>query len=91
MGGPLKVAVIGTGALGKHHARLYADLAIKGKVDFIGVYDIEHSRAVPIAQEYAVTAFKSIDAIAERSQAVSIVTPTATHFEVTKKVPGVGV
>ncbi|MCD8533653.1 MAG: Gfo/Idh/MocA family oxidoreductase [Verrucomicrobia bacterium] len=85
MGGPLKVAVIGTGALGKHHARLYADLAIKGKVDFIGVYDIEHSRAVPIAQEYAVTAFKSIDAIAERSQAVSIVTPTATHFEVTKK------
>jgi predicted dehydrogenase len=82
MAAPLKVAVIGTGALGRHHARLYADLAIKGRVDFIGVYDKDHDRAVAIAQNYSVTAFRSLENLIARSEAVSIVTPTVTHCEV---------
>lgn len=85
MADPLKVAVIGTGALGKHHARLYADLSIKQKVSFVGVYDTDHEKAVSIAQEYAVTAFKSIDHLASECDAVNVVTPTNTHFEVAKK------
>lgn len=82
MGQPLSVAVVGTGALGKHHARLYADLAIKEKVRFAGVYDVDHGRAKEIAQEYSVTAYSSVEALAEASDAVSVVTPTNTHFEV---------
>lgn len=82
MGTPLKVAVIGTGALGKHHARLYADLAIKQKVHFVGVYDLEPSRAKSIAQDYGVSAFKNIDDLTDKCDAVSVVTPTNTHAEI---------
>lgn len=82
MGIPLKVAVIGTGALGKHHARLYADLAIKEKVNFVGVYDLEPSKAVSIAQDYSVTAFSNIEDLANECDAVSVVTPTQTHAKV---------
>ena len=35
----IRVAVLGTGSLGKEHARIYAEMAAAGKVDFAGVYD----------------------------------------------------
>ena len=35
----IRVAVIGTGSLGKEHARLYAELARTSAVDFAGVFD----------------------------------------------------
>lgn len=79
MGSLLRTAVIGTGALGKHHARLYADLAIKGKIDFVGVHDIDPARAKSVAQEYSITAFTSLENLLNRCDAVSIVTNTPTH------------
>ena len=35
----IRTAVIGVGALGKEHARLFAELAQAGRVTFAGVYD----------------------------------------------------
>ena len=35
----IRVAVIGTGSLGKEHARLYAELARTTAVEFAGVFD----------------------------------------------------
>jgi len=80
----LKVAVIGTGALGKEHARIYADLASAGQVEFMGVYDTLPDVARKVAAKLRVPAFASLSAAAAASDALSVVTPTATHFEIAK-------
>lgn len=80
-----KVGVIGTGALGKEHARIYAELAKTGVVEFRGVYDINQSLAQKIASTYGVRVFNSLDEAIQDCDAVSIVTPTVTHFEIAEK------
>jgi predicted dehydrogenase len=75
------VAVIGTGSLGKEHARLYSSLAAAGEAEFVGVYDVISETARKIASKYSVRAFDSIAAAAASAEALSIVTPTQTHHE----------
>jgi predicted dehydrogenase len=77
----LRVAVLGTGSLGKEHVRIYAGLAAAGLVDFAGVYDLANEVGRRIAQKYHVTAFNSVAEAAAASDALNIVTPTSTHFE----------
>jgi predicted dehydrogenase len=90
MSSSLKVAVLGTGSLGKEHARIYAELAAAQVVQFVGVYDVSHETAKKIAEKYSVRAFSSVDEIAGAADAFSIVTPTVTHFELAKKFLGLG-
>ena len=80
----LKVAVLGTGSLGKEHARIYADLAAAKKVEFVGVYDVVPDAAKKIADKFQVRAFNSVEEIAAASNALNIVTPTTTHFQLAK-------
>ena len=80
----LKVAVLGTGSLGKEHARIYAELAAAKKVAFVGVYDVVPEAAKKIADKYQVRAFNSVEEIAKASEALNIVTPTTTHFDLAK-------
>ena len=35
----ITVGVLGVGSLGKEHARIYAELAATGQVEFVGVHD----------------------------------------------------
>ena len=78
---PIRVAVLGVGSLGRQHARLYADLAAAGDVEFAGVYDTDPSAAERVAAEYKTHAFTSMDEAAEAVEALSVVTPTVTHHE----------
>jgi predicted dehydrogenase len=80
----IRVAVVGTGSLGKEHARLYAELARAGRVEFSGVHDTSAEVAGKIAAKYGVPSFASIDEAAGASDALSVVTPTSTHFEVAR-------
>lgn len=86
MSSPLRVAVVGTGALGKEHARLYAELASnsQGTLQFSGVYDLNTGVAQKIADKYRVQSFASISEAANASDAFSVVTPTSTHFEIAR-------
>jgi len=84
MKSPIKVAVLGTGSLGKEHVRLYADLATQGRVAFVGVYDAHPETARKIAEKYRVRAFASVQEAADAADAFSIVTPTVTHFDLAK-------
>ncbi len=79
------MSVIGTGSLGKEHARIYAQLAAAGGMDFIGVYDAAPETSRKVAERHQVRAFGSEDEAAAASDAVSIVTPTTTHFELSKR------
>ncbi len=80
----IKVAVLGTGSLGKEHARIYAGLANAGTVQFAGVYDTASEVASKIAKKHRVRAFGSVAETADACDALSIVTPTTTHFELAK-------
>jgi predicted dehydrogenase len=53
-------------------------------VDFVGVYDVAPATARLIADKHRVAAFESVEAAAAAADALSIVTPTSTHFEVAK-------
>lgn len=78
------MAVLGTGALGKEHARIYAEMARAGLVEFAGVYDVMSETARKIAERHQVRAFTSLPEAAAAADAFSIVTPTVTHFELAR-------
>ena len=81
----LNVAVIGTGALGKEHTRLYAALATGGALKLAGVFDSNAATAQRIADLHQTRMFTSIDTALDAADAFSIVTPTTTHFEIAKR------
>jgi predicted dehydrogenase len=81
----IKVAVLGTGSLGKEHVRIYADLAAARVVTFAGIYDLASESARKLAEKYQVRQFNSIQEAADASDALNIVTPTTTHYEIGKQ------
>jgi predicted dehydrogenase len=87
---PVRVAVIGTGSLGQHHARIYAEMAAAGTVEFAGVLDHHLDRAQGFAAKYGTRAFNSIEEAAAHSDALNIVTPTTSHFAVAKQLLELG-
>lgn len=82
---PIRVAVLGVGHLGKEHARVYAELAKAHQVFFVGVFDSNSINARHIAERHGVRAFESVEELAAASEAVSVVTPTSTHFDLAKQ------
>jgi len=86
----VKVAVLGVGALGQHHARIYADLAKAGDVDFVGLFDVDANRAAEIAAKHSVPVLPSPEHAAEAAEAVSVVTPTVTHFALASELLSAG-
>ena len=85
MSAKVRVAVLGVGSLGKEHARLYAELARGGAVEFAGVYDVSAENAHLHASKHGVRAFASVGDAAAASDALSIVTPTVTHHALAKE------
>jgi predicted dehydrogenase len=81
----LRVAVLGTGALGKEHARIYSELAHAGIVDFVGVFDVSAEAAKRVADKLRTRVFTSVADAAASADALSIVTPTVTHFDLAKQ------
>ncbi|HLH52365.1 MAG TPA: Gfo/Idh/MocA family oxidoreductase [Verrucomicrobiae bacterium] len=81
----IKVAVIGTGALGKEHARIYSELAAAGVVEFTGVCDASAETSRRVAERHQVRAFANLEEAAAHSEALSVVTPTSTHFDLTRQ------
>lgn len=90
----LRVGVVGCGAFGRNHARVYRDLradAAQG-VEFVGVADSEFSRAEAVAREFGTQAFRSADElIAAGAQAVSVAVPTVFHLKVARQLMQSGV
>jgi predicted dehydrogenase len=83
----IRVAVLGVGSLGQNHARLYAELAKVPQcgIEFAGVYDTNADTARKIAAKHNARVFNSVAEAAAASDAINIVTPTTTHFELAKQ------
>ena len=84
MASKVKVAVLGTGSLGQHHARIYAELQASGVVELTGIYDAHPETARSIAAKHKLHVFASVAEAAAASDALNIVTPTTTHFDLAK-------
>ena len=75
----VRVAVVGVGHLGQHHARL---LAAMEDVELVGVVDTKPGRAEEIAAKFGGQAFTDAAAILGRVDAVSVAVPTESHLPV---------
>jgi len=84
-GTKIRVSVLGVGSLGKEHARIYAALAADGLVDFVGIFDPAKETARFCAEKHRTRVFETVEQAAEASDALSVVTPTQFHFELTKQ------
>jgi predicted dehydrogenase len=86
MASTVRVAVLGVGSLGQNHARLYAELAKVPQcgIGFSGIFDTNTDTARKIAAKYQTRVFASIAEAVAASDALNIVTPTNTHFEIAK-------
>jgi len=78
----LPVGVIGVGHLGKIHASLYRDI---NSVEFVGVYDSDLEKAKKVADELNITSYQNIDELLDKAEAVNIVTPTSSHYDIAKR------
>jgi predicted dehydrogenase len=75
----LRMAVIGVGSLGQHHARI---LAAMPHAALVGVVDIKPDRARDVAAQYGTTAYSNASELVGRVDAVAIATPTLSHVAV---------
>jgi len=88
------VAVIGVGAFGRNHARVYRQLEQAGSARLAGVVDPDRARADAIARQFACQAFGSVDemlAAHGEVQAASVAVPTVLHLEVARALIEAGV
>ncbi len=80
------IGIIGTGYWGKNHVRNYKALLIENKIDYLKICDTNQVRAKQIAEDYNLKYTTTIeDFINDQNiTAVVIVTPSSTHYELSK-------
>ena len=74
-----RVAVVGVGHLGRHHARILASLR---DVELVGVVDSRADQAQAIAEACRTAAYADYRELLDQVDAVSIAVPTRLHREV---------
>ena len=91
---PLRVGVIGVGAFGRNHARVYHDLQADplAGVQLVGVVDSDSTHAQAVANEFGTRAVPSISELLEAGvNAVSVAVPTLAHLPVARQLMQAGV
>jgi predicted dehydrogenase len=84
---PLRVGVVGVGHLGSHHARIYH--ASDGW-QLAGVFDSDPAKNSATAEKYRLPLCITLNDMLERVDALSIVTPTDSHFHIASEAIGRG-
>jgi predicted dehydrogenase len=84
----LRVAVIGVGHLGKHHARILS--AMPG-VELVAVVDTHLGRASDIASEYGTRPILDARELTGKVDAVTIAVPTEAHLEIARPFLSAGI
>jgi predicted dehydrogenase len=77
----VRVAVIGTGNMGQHHARIYSEMA---QVELVGIVEINELRGRQCAARYRTQFFPDYRDLFDKVDAVNIVVPTSLHYEIAK-------
>jgi UDP-N-acetylglucosamine 3-dehydrogenase len=79
----MKVAVIGTGAMGKNHARIYASME---GVELAGVADLDERGGMAVASANKCKYYRDYKELLEKEKplAVSVCVPTAAHYRIAR-------
>jgi len=78
----VKVGVVGVGAIGRNHARVYSEL---DEADLVAIYDTDDELAAKLAEEFGTQAVSSLDELITSVDAASVSTPTVTHLDIAGK------
>ena len=78
----IKVGLIGSGHLGKHHIK---HLSKHVDIDFVGFFDTNKEIAKQVSGEFSVKSFENFHQLLDSVDAIHIVTPTNTHYEIAKE------
>jgi predicted dehydrogenase len=78
----VKVAVIGVGHLGQHHARIYTELP---GVELLAVVDIAEGRRREVGERLRVPALADYQALLGKVDAVSVAVPTLHHHQIARE------
>lgn len=76
---PLRIAVIGVGHLGRHHARILASLP---DVQLVAIVDTNRPRAEEIAAACGTKALSDASALYGQVDAVTVAVPTELHHDI---------
>ena len=90
----INVAVVGAGAFGRNHARVYHELSGQdSSIKLAAVVDSDLARAEAIAREYNAHAYAWIDQLlqSEKIDAASIAVPTIHHLAVATELMEAGI
>lgn len=74
----INVGVVGVGALGRHHARLYH---LSENANVVGIYDVSRETAEKVGQEFGLKVFDTPESLAECCDALSVAVPATKHHE----------
>ncbi len=75
----VKVGVVGVGAIGRNHARIYSEL---DTAELVAVYDANAESAAKVASEFGTSVANSVEELVEMVDAASVSTPTVTHRDI---------
>lgn len=82
----LNIGLTGCGHLGKIHCRLINEITKNDAgIKFAGIYDSDPAITEAVSKEYSVKAYKTLDEMLGEVDALVIVTPTSTHFEIAQR------
>lgn len=88
----IRVAVIGVGAFGRNHARVYHQLQRSGEaVELTSIVDADFARAQAVAKEFSSIAFRSAEELAGKVDVASVAVPTSHHLQVARMLMEAGV
>jgi predicted dehydrogenase len=87
----VRVAVIGCGAFGRNHVRVYHDLQKSGALELVGLVDQNPELAKQAAREFAVQDFASIKDLIGNIDAASVAVPTVAHLLVARELMEAGI
>jgi predicted dehydrogenase len=75
--------VVGVGALGQHHARVFAELE---GAELVGIHDRDRARAADVAGRFGCPLFERLQDLVEAAAALSVAVPTVDHLAVGRAV-----
>lgn len=88
MSAPLRVAVVGVGHLGRHHARVLASLP---EATLVGVVDASGERAAEVAAANQTRVISGVAELIGQVDAVSVAVPTEAHAAVALPLMAAGI
>lgn len=85
----LKIAVIGVGNMGRHHARIYSEMKV---CSLVAVADLNETVGKELAEKFRCTYYKNyLEMLAtEKPDIVSVCVPTSMHYQIAKDVINTG-